>query len=517
MDFQSPSYGYNGFTNGDRNSHLSSLVSSHGSNGPSYSHHDKLESFRKADAERDAFVQQMIQSFEELQVKYQRKCDDYENEIESRRMWQGKADAAQRAVQNVQHNSNLSPFVCVLIDGDGGVFQDGLYQAGSDGGADAAQQLYQEIKRHVANTYPHENTSAWAIVVNIFCNVEGLVAKLRAVGILKHVHEFNQFVRAFGLNQPLFNVIDVGSGKERADYKLRETFRLFLPNTHCKHVVFGGISHDFGYLPMLDPLKRDPALSSRISLLETYPAQESFKQLGFPIFQVPNVFRSQNLPNRLESYTVSQQVAPMPPPQSTNPLPPQPIAQSQSQPQLQANMLTPPSTKSMPIRSEPSPAPGDSSWATVSKKSGNAANINVSSKKQPAPKFMLFNIHEERVDADLPRADRAAFERLLDRTNANKVCNTYHLLGKCDKEGYCDYDHGTRLTPGEQLSLKHHARKRCCPQRSNCYNFDCYFGHVCPHMPGCWYDNCFFNDVHHVNKTPAYKLYDNGKQEAVPS
>jgi len=399
-----------------------------------------------------------------------------------------------------------------LIDGDGAVFQDSLYQAAAEGGADAAQELHQEIKRHVAATYPHENTSAWAILVNIFCNVEGLMAKLRSVGVLKHAQDFHQFTRAFGLNQPLFNIIDVGSGKERADYKLRETFRLFLPNIHCKHVVFGGISHDFGYLPMLDPYKRDPALSSRISILETYTAQESFKQLPFPFFQVPNIFRSQTLPSRPDTYTMMQQAAAMPPPQTL----PQTLPPSQSQPQLpQIPAMTPPTTKTIPIRKTPSPAPTDKSWATVSKKSGNATIVNVAGKKQPAPKLILFNVHEERIDSELPRADRAAFDRLLDRTNAKKVCNPYHLTGKCDKEGYCDYDHGQRLTPGEQLSLKHHARKRCCPQRSNCYNFDCFFGHVCPHQPGCWYDNCFFTDVHHVNKTPSYKLYDNGKQEKV--
>ena len=46
----------------------------------------------------------------------------------------------------------------------------------------------------------------------------------------------------------MFSFIDVGSGKERADHKIRETLRLFLPIAQCKHVFFGPC-HDNGYLP----------------------------------------------------------------------------------------------------------------------------------------------------------------------------------------------------------------------------------------------------------------------------
>jgi hypothetical protein len=38
----------------------------------------------------------------------------------------------------------------------------------------------------------------------------------------------------------------------------------------CKHVIFGGC-HDNGYLPTLDPYKRDQNTAPRISLLETLP------------------------------------------------------------------------------------------------------------------------------------------------------------------------------------------------------------------------------------------------------
>jgi len=71
MDYQSSSYGFNGFTNGtngiigDRPAYMNGTTerSAYTNNDrPSYSNHqsshqEKLEAFRKADSERDSFVQ----------------------------------------------------------------------------------------------------------------------------------------------------------------------------------------------------------------------------------------------------------------------------------------------------------------------------------------------------------------------------------------------------------------------------------------------------------------------------
>ena len=59
---------------------------------------DRLETFRKTDAERDALVAEVLRNYEELQIKYKETCDDLNNEVESRRMWQSKANEQQRAL-----------------------------------------------------------------------------------------------------------------------------------------------------------------------------------------------------------------------------------------------------------------------------------------------------------------------------------------------------------------------------------------------------------------------------------
>jgi len=60
-------------------------------NSTSHSCSEQLEAFRKNNATHEAFVEDLVRNYEELQRKYAEKCDDYSNEVESRRMWQGKA------------------------------------------------------------------------------------------------------------------------------------------------------------------------------------------------------------------------------------------------------------------------------------------------------------------------------------------------------------------------------------------------------------------------------------------
>ena len=75
----------------------------------------------------------------------------------------------------------------------------------------------------------------------------------------------------------MFCFIDAGAGKERADHKIRETLRLYLPMAQCKHVFFGP-SHDNGYIVVLERYRREYA--SKLTLVETRPAEPGFLELG---------------------------------------------------------------------------------------------------------------------------------------------------------------------------------------------------------------------------------------------
>jgi hypothetical protein len=376
--------------------------------------------------------------------------------------------------------------------------------------------------------YPEAHVANWNIVVNVVLNMQGLSQKLHTCGIISNPNELSAFGRAFGLAHPLFNFIDVGSGKERADHKIRETLRLFLPMPQCKHIFFGPC-HDTGYLPVLEPFKRDPTTSTRITLVETTPAEPGFVALGFPRVKFPNVFRDTNLPNR----PVMTSPAPMSLPIRTSSsiqagataFAPQSIAGASNAPK---------SKSSSPVTSEPN---GGSSWATVGKSAG-PKNIDIAPKKPVQRRCVVLNVDDERLDAPLPRADPGAEKRFLGRTKeSGKCCNSYHLTGQCLAAEYCDYHHGERLSPGEILVLKHKARSISCASRQKCRDIDCTFGHHCKFGgKGCFADNCWFSDTHYmdlvsrtslirpnllglltIEQEPAKRIYEDGSEEWLSS
>lgn len=113
-----------------------------------------------------------------------------------------------------------SSFVLALIDGDGAVFQDALLQtAAGDGGSEAASRLYHAIRDHVASL--HGNSGNWPIMVQIYLSLDKLAMKLSQVGLLRAPSDLRAFAQRFSVNQPLFSIIDVGQGKERADHKIK--------------------------------------------------------------------------------------------------------------------------------------------------------------------------------------------------------------------------------------------------------------------------------------------------------
>ncbi|KAK8211497.1 hypothetical protein M8818_003150 [Zalaria obscura] len=336
--------------------------------------------------------------------------------------------------------------------------------------------------------------------------MEGLARKLRSVGVLQSVSELADFARAFALNQPLFSCIDVGAGKERADHKIKETLRLFISNTQCKHIIFGGC-HDNGYLPNLDPYKRDGTIASRISLLEGYAVQPGFLALGYQMTRFPDVFRRDPLPERLMSMAPLQAVLkPEPPaavPQTASPTP----SHSSTTSGVRVDSAVRPSLSS----------PAESStWAAVGKSGVTGKCINITPSKAPNRRHIITNAYKQRLDPDLPKPDYAAQQRLFDRIRKHKVCNAYHLIGKCEAGEYCDYDHGERLSPGEQLALRHRARTRSCMNRGDCRDFYCTLGHICPYGDKCTGgDQCWFADVHDIDQTPAWRLFESGEKELV--
>ena len=132
---------------------------------------------------------------------------------------------------------SVNSFVLCLIDGDGYVvctlssralgptleakssqFEDDLIKQGASGGGEAANRLLDNIKRHVQQ---YDGAIHWKIIIRIYANLEGLLKKYAYIGFAEEERSLRQFVWGFTQSQPLFDFVDVGQGKERADHKIR--------------------------------------------------------------------------------------------------------------------------------------------------------------------------------------------------------------------------------------------------------------------------------------------------------
>jgi hypothetical protein len=98
-------------------------------------------------------------------------------------------------------------------------FLDEFLRDGEHGGRRAAFQLHAAIQdyiEHEASDIPSHSR----IVCRIYANVRGLGEVLVRTGAIQEVGYFEDFMRGFTRGKTLFDFIDVGAGKDRADEKI---------------------------------------------------------------------------------------------------------------------------------------------------------------------------------------------------------------------------------------------------------------------------------------------------------
>lgn len=113
---------------------------------------------------------------------------------------------------------NQEPFVLVLLDGDGMIFNDSFLTQGEQGGKDAANQLWASVHDYIGRNF--SNVQSPKIVARVYANVKGLADVCYKTGIVEKSSMVEDFTRGFNGSRLLFDFVDVGSGKDRADDKL---------------------------------------------------------------------------------------------------------------------------------------------------------------------------------------------------------------------------------------------------------------------------------------------------------
>ncbi|KAI3532645.1 C-x8-C-x5-C-x3-H type zinc finger protein [Colletotrichum abscissum] len=468
------------------------------------------------------YAQGLIQRNVLLQEALRQSREDYDHELQSRRMWQTKANRLDEDLASLRKSNESKSFVFVIIDGDGAIFQEALLKKGTEGGAEASHLLRTEIRNYVTEAYPEVVSQDWNIFVQVFLNMDGLAKKLHASGIIP----FNtsertliEFGRGFGRAQPLFSFIDVGTGKESADHKIREMLRIMVRVDQCKHVFFGPC-HDNGYLPVLEPYKLDDKVAPKFTLIETTPAEKGFKQLNFHRIMFKSVFMSEKLLDRVQRRTRAS--TPLPLSTTTTTIPPAAIpSPDPSHIGSTSNSAPLQSATAVPTRNTSPPSSGSqtpmSTVPTLTRVSTAPKPIDVFSKKKTTlPKYYLMNANSQRIDEPLPKVDPTVEKGFNMRMAGldKKFCNNYHLHGECKYPG-CNYTHGDKLSASEMVLLKKKSRGIPCKAGSDCVDVKCIFGHHCRWLKGCTHGYCHFEGSHDVNPKPRTKCFEDGSTKIV--
>ncbi|KAL8902446.1 MAG: hypothetical protein Q9207_004703 [Kuettlingeria erythrocarpa] len=186
-------------------------------------------------------------------------------------------------------------------------FRDTFLNDDEEGGRKAADELLIQVQHYLKEL--GLDVHGTDVLVRAYANLRGLGQACVKHGTMKATADICLFANGFTRRQPLFDFVDVGLGKERADHKVRgtqlhenlhmrklilsvETFNFFVSQLQCRHVILG-VCHDSGYVPFLERYAADESIRDRVTLLEGYQVGMGIRELGFKrIVSFTSVFAS---------------------------------------------------------------------------------------------------------------------------------------------------------------------------------------------------------------------------------
>ncbi|KAI9051371.1 hypothetical protein LZ554_004418 [Drepanopeziza brunnea f. sp. 'monogermtubi'] len=393
---------------------------------------------------------------------------DLEDARRSRREMHQQLNAAQQRVTqygyDCENMKNRNPYIMVLIDGDGMIFNENLVRLGIEGGKQAATAL-----RNMVLENCHDLTDQIEVMAKVCANIGGLSKAMRRDGSIDNPEDLREFTLGFSQGKASFDFIDVGHGKERADSKIKECMRWHLRNHNCKQILLG-ISHDAGYAPFLDEVVSHED-RGRITIIEGPPVVRELRATGIQIINFNNIFRTEKLVDRLAP-TPSEQV-----------------------PSTWAGVTS----ITSPIRSD----------SPVSIKAGSTTTISL--KKQtptPTPAKPVWTPEPRGLDPPIT-VNAAVLDKIKRRTNSNKLCNNHYLRGPCAKGDECCFEHKYKPTDEDLKAIAYLTRLNPCLNGQDCELEYCIYGHHCPSVtfpagskePVCVAFGCRFGKEDHPPNT----------------
>lgn len=466
----------------------------------------RYNQLKHIDATKDNLLEEVLTRYTYLQQTH----NDYVRSVEQDRMRSSgqpseREEMYKNACQKFADMLNREPFVMVLIDGDGMVFNESLIRHGAKGGKQAADMLYSSVTDWVHDTLK-ACPSAAKIVVQVFVNVRGLADSCRRAKVVTSADTVEEFVRGFTAHNDLFKIVDVGAYKDKVEAKMMAEFELHVPNYQCRHILYG-CSRSTSTARMLESYSMDEDVSSRVTLLEGIPFGEDFEALPYEKLRFDNIFRDSQLkfgpadvmtdnPRiRQDSKSAFNPTSGVFTPASRTPAPETPLFSPLTGPGVSSpaisnrNDLT--RTNSVASSCAVSEAPqsggggAGGAWANIARCSKNLPFKDLT-RPPPEPKAKITgpvvrqNKDGQRVDAPMDYDHERVYE-----LKKAKYCNQHYIgRGCCHWEagnGACPHKHDTKLNKDDLKWLRVVARETVCKKGTSCLDFECIYGHHCPY------------------------------------
>ncbi|KAL4879853.1 hypothetical protein BJY04DRAFT_219661 [Aspergillus karnatakaensis] len=398
------------------------------------------------DDNKDKIIADLFDYVEALETDLETRGDELSDQKRIINSFRTENDKLKVELSDNSRRVGKLSYISVLVDGDGMNFQEELVRKGKEGGHEAARALIQAAEKHVRNVNPEISPLAY-VKIRVYANVHGLTRAYIEAGVLAIDQSLAAFIHGFNQADEWCDFIDVGSGKECSDVKVKAAFTYDLVDIHCQRVVLCA-SADNGYAHLL----RQHQCSDRISLVEGPPFAAELKHLatGLQTTAFTHVFRSAKL---------------------------KPEARlSAARNYASAAKTTPPASI------ETTREPTDNNAKPVLK--------------------VYVNTADQRIDERLKISLKDAVNGLKQR----KLCNKYHILASCHHQD-CAHGHGPRLAGQQLIDLIYIARSTPCPAGPDCRDPECIAGHRCVYGEGCMKKECKFSDeMHHDNIYGPFKV-----------
>jgi hypothetical protein len=165
--------------------------------------------FKSAYSSSEKEKRELEQTVEKLRRETDQLRHDMENKLRVRKM--------PPLCPELTALSKGSRVIC-LIDGDGAIFSNDLIADGQSGGHLAAKMLSE-----ATGQYLHANCgiNQFQLWVYVFLNKRGLLDAFAKAGYGSLKAKFEDFIVGFNQAAERFLMVDVGSGKEAADAKIK--------------------------------------------------------------------------------------------------------------------------------------------------------------------------------------------------------------------------------------------------------------------------------------------------------